>query len=185
MPRATLCSAGKIKIYISAYPKEFEASPRNELFCKICSVVIPHERKSSVEKHRASSRHQQSLGKGSKQSLFSADDLHKRSDFITKVADAFLCADIPLKKLNNPRLKDLFQTMGHTLPSESSCRMRVGPLAEVELQRIISLLAGKEIFMVVDEAEVGGKKFINTLAGDILQPTKPYLVSSKVRKRYI
>ena len=70
--------------------------------------------------------------------------------------------------------------MGYNLPSETNCRSRMGPLAGEELQKIISLLSGKDFFLVLDEAEVSGRKFVNTLVGDILQPTKAFLLSSEV-----
>lgn len=184
MPRTTLNSSSKVHGYVTAYPTEFEATPRKELFCKLCSIVVPHDRKSSVEKHRTSAKHQISLTPGcSKQTLLTSGSFGKRNDFTAKVTDAFLSADIPLYKLNNPRLKDLFLSMGHALPSETSCRKQVGPLAEAQRQQVIALLSAKDFFMVVDEAEVAGKKFVNTLVGDVQNPTKTYLISSKVRNK--
>ena len=70
--------------------------------------------------------------------------------------------------------------MGFNLPSETSCCSRVGPPVGEELQKIRSLLSGKDVFLVLDEAEVAGRAFVNTLDGDILQPTKACLPSSKV-----
>jgi len=47
---------------------------------------------------------------------------NSNSDFVEKVTKAFLSADIPLYKLNNKHVKNLFSDIGHSLPAESTCR---------------------------------------------------------------
>jgi len=47
------------------------------------------------------------------------------SDFVEKVTKAFLSANIPLYKLNNKHVKNLFSDIGHSLPAESTCRKAV------------------------------------------------------------
>lgn len=56
------------------------------------------------------------------------------SDFVKKVTKAFLSADIPLYKLNNKHVKNLFSDIGHSLPAESTCRKTVLKLGTDELQ---------------------------------------------------
>ena len=94
----------------------------------------------------------------SKQCFLSAEGIGTPGYFASRVTEAFLSADIPLHKLNNPELKSLFQFMGKAAPSESSCRSKVSALHEEENQRLKSLLAGKDLFLVVDEAEVADRK---------------------------
>ena len=48
--------------------------------------------------------------------------------FSTKVMEAFLSANIPLYKLNNPELKKLFASVGQPLLSETCCRRKVNEL---------------------------------------------------------
>jgi len=181
MPKVAETSATNHRRFVSQHPNEFQATPRGLLLCKSCGVVIDHKRKSTIEKYRSSTKHQQRIQPAPpSQSILTADSSQERDAFATKVTEAFLSANISLYKLNNPHLKELFNFTGYNLPSETNCRSQVGPLAGEELQKIISLLSGKDFFLVLDEAEVAGRKFMNTLVGDILQPTKAFLLSSKV-----
>ena len=61
-----------------------------------------------------------------------------------KLLTAFLPNLLPLYKLNNSCLRDLFH-LGRRLPSESTCRARVSALADTETERI---LASKIVDMV-------------------------------------
>lgn len=107
-------------------------------------------------------------------------ELSTRDVFVRKVTGAFLGANIPLYKLNHAKIKELFEYMGHKPPSESACRARVAPLAQKELASLIEQLVAQQLFLVIDEAEVDGKKYINTLVGDVRYPATAYLVSCKV-----
>ena len=53
-----------------------------------------------------------------------------------KVTKAFLSADIPLYKLNNTHIKNLFRDIGHRLPSETTCGQTALQSSENELKRI-------------------------------------------------
>ena len=44
------------------------------------------------------------------------------NDFVEKVTKAFLSSHIPLYKLNNTHIKNLFRDIDHRLPSETTCR---------------------------------------------------------------
>ena len=48
-----------------------------------------------------------------------------KNDFGYKFVSAFLKADIPLHKLSNPAINELFESIGQRLPSESTCRRNV------------------------------------------------------------
>lgn len=182
MPKSTLSSYSKVRTFVIEFPAEFNATPKGELYCKVCALIVNHERRSSVLKHRDTRRHRERISAATpKQSLLSLPTGHSRDELINKVTSAFLSADIPLHKLLNPALKDMFQFLGHTAPSVSCCRARVFDLATSEADRLKTLLTGKDLFMVIDESDVSGRKFVNVLVGDIEQPSKVYLVSCKVR----
>ena len=68
-------------------------------------------------------------------------------------------------------------TLGHHCPSESACRKQVNDLASQESERIKKLLTIKLIFLVVDESDVAGQKYVNVLAGLMEEPNKTYLIS--------
>lgn len=181
MPKVAATSISKVKSYATEFPTEFQATPKGQLHCKLCGTIVVHDRRSNVLKHRDSAKHRKAVSlQTPKQSLLSSN-ISPREQFIQKVTKAFLSADIPLHKLNNPAITDLFQYLGHIPPSETSCRSRVNSLAEEELNSIIEGLTGKQIFMVIDEAEVSGQKFVNTLVGNILEPGRVFLISCKVR----
>lgn len=181
MPKIATPSVRKVKGYVSEFPSEFQVSASSELHCKLCGTIVKHDRRSNVLKHRDSSKHKTAKSLKVPQQVLISTFNEPQEDFTTKVTSAFLAADIPLYKLNNPSIKRLFEHMRHRPPSVFSCRARVSSLAEKEFERICDLLSGKQVFIVIDEAEVCGSKFINTLIGDVTKPTSVYLASCKVR----
>ena len=52
-------------------------------------------------------------------------------------------------------------------------------MAEKETLRIQNLLKWKNIFKVIDEAEVAGAKYINTLVGNVESPEKTFPLHCK------
>ena len=54
--------------------------------------------------------------------------------------------DIPLYKLNNTLIKNLFRDIGHRLPSETTCKQTAMQLSEDELKRIRNAVHDKQIF---------------------------------------
>ena len=63
------------------------------------------------------------------------------TDFVEQITKAFLSADIPLYKLSNKRIKNLFHDIGHSLPSETTCRKTELHLSADEFQRIRNAIA--------------------------------------------
>ena len=101
-----------------------------------------------------------------------------QKDFTKQVVTKFLEADIPLYKLQHSSIKYLLKTtLGHHCPSESACRKQVNDLASQESERIKKLLTRKPIFLVVDESDVSGQKYVNVLAGLMEEPNKTYLIA--------
>ena len=93
---------------------------------------------------------------------------------------AFLSPDTPLYKLNNPDLQALFKYVGQRVPSESACRKRIDNMGKCEVIQTHNILSDKIIFMVIDEADVSGCKYINTLVGEIDQLEATYLLHCKI-----
>ena len=93
---------------------------------------------------------------------------------------AFLSADIPLYKLNNSDQQALFKYLGQKAPSESACQKRIDDMGKCEVNRICNILSDKVIFMVINEADISGSKYVNTLVGDIEQPEITYLLHCKI-----
>ena len=97
------------------------------------------------------------------------------TDFVEKVTKAFLSADIPLYKLNNTHIKNLFRDIGHRLPSETTCRRTALQLSEDELKRIRNAVHDKQIFLIVDESTLSGTQYLNILMGSLKTPHVSYL----------
>ena len=67
MPKEAQSSLSQVRGHVARHPKEFTASTRGELFCTLCSTVVSHDRKFSVDKHRQSAKHRKALGSTSQQ----------------------------------------------------------------------------------------------------------------------
>lgn len=181
MPKTALPAIVKVRRYMKEFPDEFQLSPTNELFCKTCEVPVNCDRRSSVLKHRDTARHTKISAQSSSASqlfLSCATGIHK--DFTNKVVSAFLSANIPLYKVNNEKLRALFSDIGHPLPSLTTCRSRVKLLADSELRRIKDIVADKKVYIVIDESEISGKQYFNTLVGNIEEPDKIFLFDCRV-----
>ena len=97
------------------------------------------------------------------------------TDFVEKVSKAFFSANIPLNKLNNKHIKNRFCDIGHSLPSETTCRRTVLQLREDELQRIRNAINYKQIFLVVAENTLSGTPYLNILVRRLEIPDVSYL----------
>ena len=69
----------------------------------------------------------------------------------------------------------LFYSIGNPLPSETTCRRRINDLADEELERIKSLLAG-DVLMVIDESELRGLRYLNVLVISMGHSQVAYLI---------
>ena len=108
-------SLSKVRVYVACYPTEFMATTCGELFCTLCSTIVSHDKKCSVDKHRQSKKHQKALLstlKQQQQPLSVPTTSFDWNDYVGKVTTAFLSADILLYKLNNPDLQALFKYIG-------------------------------------------------------------------------
>ena len=97
------------------------------------------------------------------------------TDFVENVTKAFLSAAIPLYKLNNTHIKNLFRDVVHRLSSETTCRRTALQLSEDELTRIQNAVHDKQIFFLVDESTLSCKQYLNILVGSLETPNVSYL----------
>ena len=113
-------------------------SINNQLYCNLCICAVSCNKRFLVDSHRNTSKHQKALGSRSVNLISQALQTFLRSsdtDFVEKVTEAFLSADIPLYKLNNMHIINLFHDIGYRLPFESTCRRTALQLSEDELKR--------------------------------------------------
>ena len=93
---------------------------------------------------------------------------------------AFLSANISLYKLSNSDLQALFKYVGQKAPSESACPKRIDNMGKCKVNRICNIFSDKVIFMVIEEADISGSKYVNTLVRDAEQPETTYLLHCKI-----
>ena len=139
MPKVKTIYAYKIQSIVKEFPDEFLQSIDNELYCNLCNCAVSCNKRFLVDSHRNMSKHQKALGSRSEDLIPQISQTFLRSsdtDFVEKVTKAFLPADIPLYKLNNTQIKNLFRDSGHRLPSETTCRRTALQLSQDELNRI-------------------------------------------------
>jgi len=172
----------KAELYMKEFPKYFIATPNNDLFCLCCNSVINHERRSTVMKHIKSDKYQKLIlvNEKSRQTFIDRNVCKNQNWFNYKIANAFLSADIPLYKVNNPVLKSLFEYLGKPLPFESALWSIVSTVAQDELNKVKEKIFQKDIFLIIDESEISGKQIFYTLIGIITEPEKTYLLDCRI-----
>ena len=176
MPKQAISSTAKVRQICHKYPDEFSATPARDLRCNLFDVLVKCDKKVFVESHQKSKQHQRKLEtkskSQSKQTVLQLDQVN----FKEQVVSSFLAADIPLHKLNHPSLKSLFATMGKVLPSETVARACVAKLAYQKEEQIQEFFHDKNIFLIVDEAEIAKQKYISVLVGSLDARNQTFLV---------
>lgn len=179
MPKVKPTVEQKAKQYIDEFPSEFTLSATKELFCKVCSTVVNCEKAQYVENHRKTNKHSARNSSLAKQPKIAAENETRGKTLSERVTGAFLSADIPLKKISHPAIKELFASMNHVLPSESTCRNTVERLHSDMLEKIKKIVQDKDIFVVFDETSLGKESYSHTLIGLISKPETTYLIDSR------
>ena len=91
-----------------------------------------------------------------------------------------MSADILIYKANNSVLRSLFAYLGRPLPSESNLRSRVSGIVDNEICNIRNIISGQQIFVIIDESDISGKRFFNTLIGKMNNQGKTYLIDCRI-----
>ena len=184
MPKVKTTYAYKIQSLVKEFPDQFMESINNQLYCNLCNCAVSCNKRFLVDSHRNTSKHQKALDSRSENLIPQTSQTFLRSsdtDFVKKVIKAFLSADIPLYKLNNTHIKNLFRHIGYRLPSETTCRRTALQLSEDELKQIRNAVHDKQVF-VVDESTLSGTQYLNILVGSLETPHVSYLYDSQPLK---
>ena len=115
------------------FADEFMKSINNQFYCNLCNCAAFCNKRFLVDSHRNTSKHQKALGSRFKNLIPQTLQTFLRNsdtDFVENVTEAFFSADIPLYKLNNMHIKNLFRDIDHRLPSETTCRRTALQLSE-------------------------------------------------------
>ena len=73
------------------------------------------------------------------------------------------------------QIKNFFCDIGHTLPSETTCRRTALQLSEDELKQIRNAVHDKQIFVIVDKSTLSGMQYLNILVERLETPHVSYL----------
>ena len=153
-------------------------SINSQLYCNLCNCAVSYNKRFLVDSHRNTSKHQKALGNRSENLITHTSQTFSRSsdtDFVEKVTKAFLSAGIPLYRLNNTHIKNLFRDIGHRLPPETTCRWTALQLSKHELKQIRNAVHDKQIFLIVDGSTLSGTQILNILVGSLETPHVGYL----------
>ena len=168
MPKVPVRANSKSLQYEREFLNEFCANPTGDLFCNLCCQTVNCEKPFRMESHQSSAKHKKLLST----TVYTAEKRQQtfipilKKNFKSKLVEGFLAADKPLFKLQHPQIWQLFTHLGQPVPSESSCLEHVDKLAVDEKQRLKECLHNKNTFLVVDESEINGSKYLNILIGD-------------------
>ena len=181
MAKNPTSSRAKAEKASKLHPKEFKTM-ENSLWCNLCKVFVSCEKKFNYESHRKSEKHTkalQNLTPPPGQQLIANYSSDNEESWHYKVTKAFMASNIPLSKMTKEPLNKLFKDIGHPLPSESKCRKTVETISTNLLDEIRQKFVDQKVFLVTDESDIRGQKYVNTLIGLVKDPTKTYLVECK------
>ncbi|MEN2500097.1 MAG: hypothetical protein MHMPM18_004265 [Marteilia pararefringens] len=119
MPKLKAREEAKAQKVAQNFPDEFMVDYHKNLYCKYCNVTVKCDKHYYVEAHRSTKKHSNFIENSPKQPKLTNKNKNESSASTERVTKAFLSANIPLKKMQNKDLKDLFLSMGYPLPSET------------------------------------------------------------------
>ena len=176
-------SSEKIRSLVKSYPNEFQSSG-GKLWCSLCNRYVSHDRKYQVDSHRRSAKHQRRLRNISSSTATTSTSKEPvtQENFCRKITEAFLAADIPLKKLQNNKIKELFDGLGFPVPSESACRSKVKEIATDVKKKVRKVIEDDSsgVFVVFDESSIRDVSYACVLIGTLDKPQITHLAHTEV-----
>ena len=149
----------KARLYKKEFCSEFKVSPNGELFCTLCCTRVSCDKRFWVQQHCTTAKHRKCSGSDKDSTSMSAKTgentkkMYKQTfmpktkkDFKTQLVEAFLLADIPLKKIRNPLIVQLFMNLGQAVPSKTICREHVHEL-DIPRENFVLLLSDAASYM--------------------------------------
>ena len=183
MPKTKATQRQKANAFRDKYPNEFQVTPADDLFCKLCEKTVVCEKSFHVEAHRKTAVHTRGLSRLPSGPPANQTFLLTRPDsFKQLVIESMVHMDIPLNKLRHKSMKKLADFCGKELPLATAGRKMVSEIAETKKKKIAEKLRGESIFVIADESECKSIKFVNVMCGSLSNPEKSYLVSCKATK---
>ena len=159
-------------------------TPDRKMYCKLCSVIVNCVKTYTINSHMSTHKHTKKLNSNLENTKMLKlkpeqtflETTNSCTEFSIKILNAFISADIPIHKLNNKHLKNLFEFMGHPLPSAKTVRNCIDSMFYNEKLRIKDFIKNKPIFIVIDETFNKASKFTSVLVGLLEYPKITYLI---------
>lgn len=151
MPKVNKNRISRVLHYFPGDKAAFKMHPEG-VFCQICGIVLTTTTKFSLETHANTAKHRNNSQRSLVQTQISPDsNIIPKSviDFEEDLIKTFLAADIPLHKLGNAHLQNLFETYaGKKLPSVYKARTNYVPKLYTEsIAKLSQKLNGKKLWV--------------------------------------
>lgn len=163
------------------------------LFCKWCNCRLDHERRDTLVKHCASEKHRRIRDAAEasssrptpttstprqislEETLSSSKKIKiDREEFIMETAEAFLSANIPPEKLDNPQIRAWMAKHvkgAGDIPSANNIRRKIIPkLGDKKRSEIKANIKDKDIILMTDETTDKGGRCVYNILCKTLEP---------------
>lgn len=147
------------------------------LFCVYCNTKINNTRLFNVKQHMCSTKHKDALKRRetqneSEQALLRNCRESSINPFHMEICKAFVEANIPLKKISHPSIKQFMNKYTkNEMPSESSVRKYVPMLYEEKIKELRVKAENKHIWTSLDETTDTEQRYIANFIFGILDGT--------------
>lgn len=163
--------------YILEHPREFTISVNGNLHCNICCTELNPERKSVIDEHRKTKKHSKGIF-NLQDSKIQSFLVPRKDEFANLLLEAFVATDIPLYKLENERMKKLFNYMNYPLPARTTLRTHLlENMAPNVKTAIKNDLRDRKFFLIIDESSFNEYKYLNILGGRLDESHKIYALN--------
>ncbi|XP_003746085.1 uncharacterized protein LOC100908137 [Galendromus occidentalis] len=174
MPKVAVPRNSKPESYVRFYGSEELSTDGRVLFCKICVREVRATRKFSVSQHVSRIKHKASLHKKKASSSSRVAQFlkasGKNSQFNPELCGALLSAGIPLRKLDNEKLREfLVKHCRQPVPSSVNLRLNyIRTIYDGKLEFIRSCVAQKPVWITSGETtDATGRYVAYTIVGTL------------------
>jgi Protein of unknown function (DUF 659) len=141
------------------------------LFCQPCSQEVGASKRFQVTRHLETAKHKAAVQrqlKGKQLLVSSRIGNSKLSQFSMDLCSAFVAADIPLTKLEHPKLRSFLETYcKEPIPQQTTLRKAyIDRIYEETMERIRKTVENKKIWISIDETiDCNGRMIANVVIG--------------------
>ena len=174
MPKSKTSTSCRLQQYVLEFKDTF-TSDGKILYCQPCGKAIKVEQRSQVTQHLSGNKHKvAALRQAKKQPLISEPvpsasiQPCRFSVYCEDLCRAFVSADIPISKVNEPQLKKFLTKYSNIdTPDESTLRRNYLPKCyEETLAHIRSICQNEKIWVSIDEtSDSTGRKIGHVVVG--------------------